>query len=90
MMDSSILWGAAFSMATSILKGLGLPERFAFLVNVVAAGIYFGALVSQGSTTKAAAAATAITLIASYGTYKLISKPVREIVTGSMKEEKKP
>lgn len=80
-MNYSILWGTAFSLATSILKAVGLPDRWAFLINLFSGAIYGGFLVTQGKTWKEALNEAIIAVGVSYGVFKTVSKPVRELVS---------
>lgn len=79
-MDTPILLGVAFSLATSIFKALKLPDRYAFAINLIAGAIYAGALICQGSEPKAAAGQAVLAVMVSYTTYKTVGAPIRELV----------
>ncbi len=80
-MDTSIMWGAAFSLATSIAKAFKMPDRWAFAVNILAALIYGAVLmVYYHEALKQAGLDAAVVLLASYGFYQTVTKPGRQFL----------
>ncbi len=88
-MDLSIFWGAAFSIATSIAKSLGLPDKLSFLINLVAGIVYCGILIMQGQPWKQAVVNAVIAVGTSYGVYKTLGAPVRDLINPAAAELKK-
>lgn len=76
----SIAWGVITSILISVAKAVNLQEKWAFLVNLISAALMGLFLVFvQDQTWSSAVIQIIYLLAASYGTYKIVSKPIREL-----------